>query len=92
MTATYTRCMPDYAAGMSIEAVDELLADAPSIMNLQQVAALLDLDTKTVRRLILSGALPALRITRKWRIARADVRTFMLTPSRINDDDQGEAD
>lgn len=69
-----------------------LLADAPPIMNLQQVASLLDLDTKTVRRLILSGSLPALRVTRKWRIARADVRTFMLTPSRIDDDDQGEAD
>lgn len=33
-------------------------------MNLQHVAALLDRDTKTVQRLILSGALPALRITR----------------------------
>lgn len=45
-----------------------------------------------MNRLTLSGTLPALRMTPKWRIARADVRTFVLTPSRIDDDDQGEAD
>ena len=41
------------------------------------VAEELDVSTKTVRRLIASGALPAHRIGRQWRIAEEDLCTFL---------------
>lgn len=47
-------------------------------LRVAEVAALLRLDVKTVRRWIVEGRLPATRPGRDWRIARADLRAFLL--------------
>lgn len=45
-------------------------------LTIQQVAELLDLDYKTVYRMVLSGQLPAAKLGGSYRIRRADLDTF----------------
>jgi excisionase family DNA binding protein len=46
-------------------------------LNVKEVATLLRVCPKTVRRWIQAGDLPAMRLGRDWRIARADLRAFV---------------
>lgn len=72
----------------STSAVDALLEDQPRMLNLAQVGELLSASATTVRRLVESGVLPAMRLSRQWRVARDDLRTYMLTPAELDDSDE----
>lgn len=56
---------------------------AEPLLSVQQCAALLAVNHKTVRRLITSGALPALRVGRVLRIRPDDLELLSHRPSRI---------
>ena len=45
-------------------------------LTIQQVAELLDLDYKTVYRMVVAGQLPAAKLGGSYRIRRADLDTF----------------
>lgn len=55
------------------------------MLNLAQVGELLSSSTPTIRRLVDTGALPAVRLSRQWRVARDDLREYLLTPSSLED-------
>lgn len=74
----------------SESAVDALLQDQPRMLNLAQVGDLLASSTPTIRRLVDSGALPAVRLSRQWRVARDDLRTYLLTPSELEETEDFE--
>ena len=57
-------------------------APEASHLSVKQVSVLLHVCPKTVRRWIKSGALPASRIGRDWRIAKADLKALLAT--RVN--------
>lgn len=46
-------------------------------LSVAEVCALLRVTSKTVRRWIAGGELPATKIGRDWRIARSDLRAFL---------------
>lgn len=46
-------------------------------LSVREIADLLRIHTKTVRRWIASGDLPATRLGRDWRIARSDLRALL---------------
>jgi len=46
-------------------------------LRVAEVASLLRVDVKTIRRWIVAGDLPATRPGRDWRIARSDLKTFL---------------
>lgn len=75
---------------MSDGAVDAMLEDQPRMLNLAQVADLLATSKPTVRRLIDTQALRAVKLGRQWRVARDDLRTYLLTPSDLEDIDAAE--
>lgn len=75
-----------FAAPMSESVVASLLEEQPALLNLAQVADLLLTSPATVRRLVNSGSLPAVRLSRQWRVAREDLRQFLLTPSELDDE------
>ncbi|WP_455381507.1 helix-turn-helix domain-containing protein [Salinispira pacifica] len=50
------------------------------LLTVEQVAQILGLHPKTVRRLIHEGRLPAGRAGRQWRISRAEVERFTGSP------------
>jgi excisionase family DNA binding protein len=47
------------------------------LLTIRDVADLLQISTKTVRRLIARGELPAHRLGRQWRIAPAELERFL---------------
>lgn len=69
----------------SVAAVDLLLRDQPTMLSIPRVAELLSTTAPTVRRMVEQGSLPAVRLTRQWRVARDDLRIYLLTPSDIED-------
>lgn len=74
----------------SESAVDALLEGQPKMLNLAQVGELLSSSTPTIRRLVDTGALPAVRLSRQWRVARDDLREYLLTPSSLEDAEGSE--
>jgi len=57
------------------------MADLPfpadtAFLTVKEVSDTFRVCPKTVRRWVSSGHLPALRLGRDWRIARADLKTF----------------
>lgn len=75
---------------MSDGAVDALLEGQPQMLNLSQVANLLATSKPTVRRLIDTQALRAVKLGRQWRVARDDLRTYLVTPSDLEGIDAAE--
>lgn len=57
-------------------------SDKAEYLSVRQVAEVFSVHTKTVRRWIASGDLPATRLGRDWRIARTDLKA--LAASRSN--------
>ena len=53
-------------------------ADA-TYLRVKEVADFIRVEVKTVRRWITAEALPATRVGRDWRIARADLKAYLLT-------------
>jgi excisionase family DNA binding protein len=51
--------------------------DLQRLLTIPEVAELLQVSTKTVRRMISSGDLPAHRLGRQWRIAPAELKGFL---------------
>ncbi len=47
------------------------------LLTIPEVAELLQVSTKTVRRMIASGDLPAHRLGRQWRIGPAELERFL---------------
>ena len=45
-------------------------------LSVKEVAKLFRVSTKTIRRWIYAGDLPATRLGRDWRIARSDAKAF----------------
>ena len=64
-------------ARMSKNYTDPLWADVPSVLNTQQVRALLGIHINTVKRLIADGELPAYKVGRSYRINKFDLMKFM---------------
>ncbi len=56
--------------------VDLPISEEPAYLSVRDVAALFRISTKTVRRWIKSGDLPATRLGRDWRIARCDLHAL----------------
>ncbi len=56
--------------------VDLPIAEDAAYLSVRDVAALFCISTKTVRRWINSGDLPATRLGRDWRVARSDLRAL----------------
>lgn len=52
-------------------------ADA-SYLRVREIATLLRIDVKTVRRWIAADRLPATRVGRDWRVHRADLKAYLL--------------
>lgn len=65
--------------------MDALLEDQPRMLNLAQVAELLASTKPTVRRLIDTQDLRGVKLGRQWRVARDDLRSYLLTPSELED-------
>lgn len=49
----------------------------PSLLKLSRVARLLDMSTKTVRRLVERGELIAIRIGGQWRVDPRDLAAYL---------------
>lgn len=47
-----------------------------SMLTLQEVAALLRISTRTVRRWVNNGTIPAHKFGRQWRVALVDLEDF----------------
>ena len=62
---------------MSIMRMDELLADAPTVMTVRCVADLLGVHRRTVNKWILHGEMPATRVGGAWRITRDDLLEWL---------------
>lgn len=71
----------------SVAAVDLMLRDQPTMLSIPRVAELLSTTAPTIRRMVEQGTLPAVRLSRQWRVARDDLRTYLLTPSTVEDTD-----
>ena len=56
--------------------VDLPISEDAAYLSVRDVAALFRISTKTVRRWIKSGDLPATRLGRDWRVARSDLHTL----------------
>jgi excisionase family DNA binding protein len=54
----------------------------PDVLTPAQLAELLQVDEKTVRRLAGDGELPGRRIGREWRFSRQAVLEWLATPAR----------
>jgi excisionase family DNA binding protein len=54
-----------------------LLVMEPFFLTIDQTAEQLQISTKTVRRMLLSGRLPGKRIGTRWRISAGALLTFM---------------
>lgn len=62
------------------------------MLSIPQVAELLSTTPPTVRRIVEQGVIRAVRLSRQWRIPRDDLRTYLLTPSDLEpDEDEPEA-
>lgn len=55
---------------------------APPTLTPRQVAAMLGVSVSAVHKWITSGALPASRVGRRWRIAPEDARAMWTPPVR----------
>lgn len=53
--------------------------DAPEVMTIDEVAALLRVDAGTVAGLIQDGRLPAVKVGEDWRISKTNVTAFINT-------------
>lgn len=53
------------------------------MLSIPQVAALLSTTAPTVRRIVEQGDLRAVRLSKQWRVARDDLRTYILTPAEL---------
>lgn len=63
------------------------------MLSIPRVAELLSTTAPTIRRMVEQGTLPAVRLSRQWRVARDDLRTYLLTPSTVEDTDaDGDSD
>ncbi|WP_109310846.1 helix-turn-helix domain-containing protein [Ruegeria sp. AU67] len=56
--------------------VDLPITEDAVYLSVRDVAALFRISTKTVRRWIKSGDLPATRLGRDWRVARSDLHAL----------------
>jgi excisionase family DNA binding protein len=57
-------------------------AREPDVLTLEQLAELLQVDEKTVRKLATDGELPGRKIGREWRFSRQAVLGWLATPDR----------
>ncbi|WP_170397012.1 helix-turn-helix domain-containing protein [Ruegeria arenilitoris] len=56
--------------------VDLPISEDAAYLSVRDVAALFRISTKTVRRWIKSGKLPATQLGRDWRVARKDLHAL----------------
>lgn len=63
-------------------------ADVPSFLSPQEVGDMLHIGKSTIHRWILSGALPAKRIGKQWRVAMNDIEAIFLSDERPGEPDR----
>ena len=56
--------------------------DSEAFLTTDEVLAYLQVNLRTVYRLIDAGKLPAVRVGRQWRFRRRDIDAGLLQPSR----------
>jgi excisionase family DNA binding protein len=59
---------------------------SPTLLSVEQVAAILTLNVRTVRNYVRSGALKATRIGKQYRIGLADLEAFTGRPLESHDE------
>ena len=55
------------------------------MLTVPRVAELLSTTAPTVRSMVKAGELPAVKLSRQWRVPLEDLRTYLLTPSEVDD-------
>lgn len=55
------------------------------MLSIPRVAELLSTTAPTIRRMVDQGDLRAVKLSRQWRVARDDLRSYLLTPSELED-------
>lgn len=61
----------------TLEPIVDLATDPRRYVTVSALAAYLDCDARTVRRMIHAGALPAIRVGRHWRIRVVEARQVL---------------
>ena len=56
------------------------LKDYPSVLDVSEVAEVLNICTKTVYKLIRSGEIPAVRVGKKLRISKKNMYIYLQKP------------
>jgi excisionase family DNA binding protein len=54
----------------------------PEYLTPEQVAEMLQMNARVVRRMLAAGKLPGRRIGRLWRVSAADLKDFMSNPEK----------
>lgn len=60
------------------------------MLSIPRVAELLSTTAPTIRRMVDQGDLRAVKLSRQWRVARDDLRSYLLTPSKLEDPESPE--
>jgi len=70
--------LADLLGDLPDDRTEKLLAklEATSTFRVEEVAALLDVSERTVRRRLRDGALPGVKVEGRWRISRADLEQW----------------
>lgn len=66
---------------MDTAEIDHILAAYPAILTVADVAAIIRVHPRSVQRWAKQGHLPAIRAGRTYRIARADLRRWLISSS-----------
>lgn len=53
------------------------------LLTTRQVTDLLKIDRTTIYRMVDSGQMPAIRVGKQWRFARADIERFLAAPTTV---------
>jgi excisionase family DNA binding protein len=61
-----------------------MAADLPSAMTVREVAAYLNVNEKTVYRLVQRGALPGFKVAGTWRFQRSDIEHWIERQKKAN--------
>lgn len=61
------------------------------LLTLAEAAALLQVSTRTLQRMIRSGALPAFKVGGQWRLREAQLRQWIETREGSGDSGNGDA-
>jgi excisionase family DNA binding protein len=70
----------DWALGRAVLSHPPAAVDAPEVLTTEQLAALLQVDEDTVRRLAAAGEIPGRKVGAVWRFSRRAVLDWLAAP------------